>query len=397
VGGGSTPGVDPEAIRVRAHRISEGPDAETPEQDWLRAEGELAVAHDYDTVEFDLERLGMVVSRIPLEAGVTWRLRLPRGEVVEAWEPGNRGLVPPPEIERLIGGVVTGRELVPMPPLSPDEGAVRLRELIDVQRRALLAHDPGTRLGDDPENLHRHRVAARRTRAYLRAARRYLDPGWYRSLVDPLRELGAVTGPARDLDVLTEYVRAELPRLDESERVGGDELISRLSLDRDVADARLVAVLDGDSYRRLLARLRLRPRLADGVDAVPLDRLVRKPFRRAARAVEQLDRDPDGASVHRLRITLKRARYAAELSLPAGAKRDRFLTRAKTLQSLLGDYQDAVVAERSLRSVSVVDSSTAAAFVAGRIAERQVARRERVTEQLPHAWKRLRASDARLR
>ena len=40
----------------------------------------------------------MTVSRFPLEAGVLWRLRLPRGESVEAWEPGNKGLAPPPEI-----------------------------------------------------------------------------------------------------------------------------------------------------------------------------------------------------------------------------------------------------------------------------------------------------------
>ena len=43
--------------------------------------------------------------------------------------------------------------------------------------RALLAHDPGTRRGDDPEELHQLRVATRRLRAFLRAARQLVDRG----------------------------------------------------------------------------------------------------------------------------------------------------------------------------------------------------------------------------
>jgi hypothetical protein len=103
---------DVEVVRVRAHELSNSPEAGTPEENWLHAERGLSVAHDYDTVDFDLERLGITVSRLPLEAGVMWRLRLPRGEVLEAWEPGNAGLAPPQEISRLIDGVVAGRPLV---------------------------------------------------------------------------------------------------------------------------------------------------------------------------------------------------------------------------------------------------------------------------------------------
>ncbi len=383
---------DVEVIRVRVHELSERLDADTADENWLRSEGELAVAHDYDTIDFDLERLGIILSRLPVEAGVTWRLRLPRAEVVEAWEPGNAGLVPPPEIARLIEGVLGGRSLLPMPPLSPDEGAVRLRAMIETQRRALLEHDPGTRLGDDPENLHQHRVAARRTRAFLRASRGYVDPEWAGALADPLHELGRVTGPVRDLDVLAEHVRSELETLDPAERPGADVLAAKLDAERSSARRQLLEGLDGDSYRALLARLRMRPRLAPDVSSVPLDGIARKAFRRFVRAVEKLDPAPDDASVHRLRIKLKRARYAAELSGATGGKADRFLARAKVLQDLLGEHQDAVVAERRLRALGLAKTSPSAAFVAGRLAERQRARRERVAKRLPKALKRLRAS-----
>jgi CHAD domain-containing protein len=386
---------DVEVVRVRAHELSRSPEAGTPDENWLHAERELSVAHEYDTVDFDLERVGITVSRFPLEAGVMWRLCLPRGEVLDAWEPGNAGLSPPQEIARLIEGVIAGRPLVPMPPLTPDPGAVRLRAMIETQRMALLEHDPGIRLGSDPENLHQHRVSARRTRAFLRAARRYVDSEWAQSLNDPLRELGRVTGPARDLDVLAEHVQGELEALDPADREGADVLAARLESECASARRELLRALDGDSYRVLLARLRMRPRLAADVSSVPLDRIAHKAYRRLVRAVEDLGAAPDDRAVHRLRIMLKRARYAAELAATADGKGERFLKRAKVLQGLLGEHQDAVVAERRLREVAVIDDSTAAAFVAGRLAERQRERRERVAKRLPRAWKRLRSSGPR--
>src|SRR5262249_38030179 len=295
-------------------------------------------------------------------------------------------------ILRFIDRVVDGRPLVPMPPLIPDPGAVRLRAMIEAQRRALLEHDPGTRLGVDPENLHQHRVAARRTRAFLRAARGYVDPEWAQSLADPLQELGQATGPVRDLDVLAEHLQSEFATLDASEREGADALTARLESERDSARRQLLDALDSDSYRVLLTRLRMRPRLAADVSSVPLDRIARKAYRRLLRAVERLGPEPDDNALHRLRIKLKRARYAAELSAAVAGKEDRFFARARKLQALLGEHQDAVVAERRLRELAVVDDSTAAAFVAGRLAERQNERRVRVAKRLPKAWKRVRSS-----
>jgi CHAD domain-containing protein len=388
--------VEDDPIRLRADEISRGWDAGTPEENWRRAEREYAVAHDYDTVERDLERLGMTLSRLPSEAGVSWRLTLPRGERVEAWEPGTNGLSPPGEIVRLIGGVTAGKALVPGPPASNEPGAARLREMLEQQRIALLTHDPGVRLGDDPENLHQHRVAARRTRAFLRTSRRYLDPEWRRGVTDALQELGEATGPVRDLDVVLEHLREELTALDETQQAAKDLILQRLDDELEQRRRRLLQALDDRSYRVLLARLRLPPRLADGVDDVPLESLAKKEFRRLAKLVGRLGKGPDEAAIHRLRIALKRARYAAELAAPRGAVRKRFLADARVLQELLGEHQDAVVAELRLRSVAVDDVRTAAAFAAGRIAERQRRRRERVHERLPAAWKRLRKSGARL-
>jgi CHAD domain-containing protein len=388
--------VDDESVRLRAHEISQGPEAGTPEENWRRAEREFTVAHDYDTVERDLERLGMTLSRLPSEAGVEWRLTLPRDERVEAWEPGTNGLAPPAEVMRLIGGVVAGKPLVPGPPLSREPGAARLHELLEAQRIALLAHDPGVRLGDDPENLHQHRVAARRARASLRTTRKYLDAEWRRPLGAALRGLGEATGPVRDLDVVLEHLRDELERLDETEEAAKTAILERLEDERQRARRGLLEALDSRDYRFLLARLRVPPRLAEGVESVPLEQLAQREFRRLAKLVDRLGKRPDERSIHRLRIALKRARYAAELIAPKGGGRKRFLADARVLQELLGEHQDAVVTEQRLRKATVEDVRTAAAFAAGRIVERQRARRERVQERLPAAWKRLRKSGSRL-
>jgi CHAD domain-containing protein len=360
------------------------------ETDALMAARELAVEHEYDTVDRDLERLGMRVVRLPSEAGVVWRVTLPRGEQVEEWEPGTHGLVPPEAIVALFGAVAAGKELVPAPPRVDDPGARRLRDMLEAQRRALLAHDPGVRVASDPENLHQHRVAARRTRAFLRAARPYVDPAWRRSITGPLAELGRTTGAARDLDVLLEHVRPLAATVADAERPGADALVSLLAQTRERAQADLVAALDDESYRTVLARLQLPPRLRRGMEAIPLDRVAREEFDRLARSVARLGKRPGPAQVHAMRISLKRARYAAELALPRRRAGKRFLEAARELQELLGEYQDSVVAERLLCETAVGNSATSAAFVAGRLAERQAARRERVEKRLPASWRRLR-------
>jgi len=74
------------------------------------------VAHGYDTAERDLEQAGLALTRQPSEAGIDWRLTLPTGELVEAWEQVTGGLVPPAEILRPIEPVTASKELVPDPP-----------------------------------------------------------------------------------------------------------------------------------------------------------------------------------------------------------------------------------------------------------------------------------------
>ena len=103
------------------------------------------MTHGYDTAERDLEQAGMTLARQPSEAGVEWRLTLPHGELVEAWEPGTSGLVPPAEIRHRIELVTAGKDLVPDPPprSQPREPAAdEFRRFEELTRRLVRTSRP---------------------------------------------------------------------------------------------------------------------------------------------------------------------------------------------------------------------------------------------------------------
>ena len=289
---------------------------------------------------------------------------------------------------------------VPSPPApGSDARAIdHVQARLRTQYEAMLLHDPGTRVGDDPEELHDLRVAVRRLRALLRAADSLLVPEWSQQLRDELKWLGGELGPARDLDVLLEYLRAEAAALDgDGDAIAFAEVLQRLEAERASARERLLAALDSERYLRLLAALDAAGRAPHvrALDA-PLDELAGDEFRKLEKAVHELGDDPGDDELHRVRIKGKRARYAAELAEPARGKRaGTFVERAKAFQDVVGEHQDAVVAEERLRGTAGDLASAEAVLATGRIVERQRRRRQKARAAFPKAWARLERSGRR--
>ena len=73
----------------------------------------------------------------------------------------------------------------------------------------------------------------------------------------------------------------------------------------------------------------------------------------------------------------------------------RLSARAERVQKILGEHQDAVVATSELTDL-VAAATPPAAFTAGRLAERQRARRKAARAALPKAAKRLERSARRI-
>jgi CHAD domain-containing protein len=262
-----------------------------------------------------------------------------------------------------------------------------LRVALREQSARLLAHDPGTRLGADPEDLHQMRVATRRARAYLRAAKPLLVAEWAQELRDELGWLGSELGTARDLDVLLEHVREEVAALgDEGEKLHG--LVSALERDHAAARSAAVAALSDSRYFALLDRLEaLEPALDPEADST-FARLWWKELKRTRKAFRDLGPGSTDDELHAARIRAKRARYAAELAEHELGKPGRkFVDAAKELQDVLGEHQDAAVAEE--RIVAWAEREPASAQAAEQLLERERDRRKRARKQWPAAWKRV--------
>lgn len=259
---------------------------------------------------------------------------------------------------------------------------------VEEQYLHMLAHDPGTRRGDDPENLHQLRVATRRLRAYLRCARGLVEPGWAEGLRAELGWLGGALGPARDLDVMLDRISAEVSALG-AEGAGASGLVAALERERSTAYEGVVAALESDRYLRLLDDLEAAAAPPPGPKSTPLAKIWRREARRMCRTFASLGDEPDDDALHGSRIAVKRARYAADLAAheldEAGAA---FVSRAKALQDVLGEHQDAVVAEERIRSWAE-DAGRSADRAATRLTELERERRAGARAAWPDAWARL--------
>ncbi len=222
----------------------------------------------------------------------------------------------------------------------------------------MLEHEAGTRLGEDPEELHDMRVSTRRMRMALRVFADYLDRDTLRPVLKGLRRTGDTLGAVRDLDVFQEKTRLYLDSLpaERSGELGG--LLAAWSVERDLQREHLVDYLDGERYQRFVEST---SELLDG----PLERLVPQAFggprpQRVSQVLPGIlfqdmavvwafESQIDGPQTplpifHALRKACKGLRYTLEFFegvLGPGAK--PLIKTVKGMQDHLGDLQDAVV------------------------------------------------------
>jgi CHAD domain-containing protein len=296
--------------------------------------------------------------------------------------------------------------------------AVRhVRAGLDLRLRALIDHDPGTRDGVDAEDLHQARVSVRRMRAVLKAALPALDRRWADELRDELGWLGRALGPVRDLDVLLDRLRGEAVNFPADERAAVERLVSGLVDERESDRETLLEVMSSARYHQLLHSVATA--VADGLpgdgmsegaewdspvtvleaggqplDGTDLDliALIDKQYRRLVKAVKKAGRQPPDDVLHDLSIHGKRVRYTAELAEPSLGRPVRRLLKATTaFQDVLGDHQDACIAQERIRNLlDAIGEDLDVVFVAGRLVEREQARREDCRARWWDAWLALR-------
>ena len=250
----------------------------------------------------------------------------------------------------------------------------------------------------DAEAVHDMRVAVRRLRSFLRTAKPMLDERWVESLRDELDWLGQMLGAVRDPDVLSAALKHQIEELHGGDAGRSSGLLEPLKSEHDEAHARLVEGLNDERYAKLLAAVEA---AAEAPPSRRSDKSLRKLAKKELRRLRKRGTDVplwlSDEQLHKRRIRVKRARYAAELVEPSvGKKASRFIDAAKDVQDVLGDHQDAVVAAHRLRLLARQSKTRGAALVAGRLLEQQEQRRSRTrNHELPPAWHRLQKTGKR--
>ena len=268
-----------------------------------------------------------------------------------------------------------------------------VRQAVSAAVDRIMRHDPGVRIGDDPEDVHQARVGTRRLRSDLRTFSTLLDEEWLASLRDELRWLAGALGQVRDDDVLIERLRRQAATLPEPDTGALAPIFRRLAIERDQARAELIEAMESPRYIALLERLIEAARqpqcrkAADAPAAEVVPGLVAAPWRKLKKAVDALPADPADVDLHQIRILAKRTRYAAEAAAPLVGKRAKaFASAVADLQEVLGDHQDAVVAEAWLRG-AVEGADAAVSLAAGELIAVQMAEAAEGRKRWPKAWK----------
>jgi CHAD domain-containing protein len=185
-----------------------------------------------------------------------------------------------------------------------------------------------------------------------------------------------------------ERLREEIEALEPPERRAAARFLELLDEDRDEARAAMLEAMSESRYFRLLDRLEAAAAAPQAREAdASLEDIAAREFRKLRKAVKALPPDPPDDELHAVRIRGKRARYAAELAEgTVGKPARRFVKDAKRFQDVVGEHQDAVVAEERIRDLLGRTASAPAHLAGGRLIERERARRREARAAFPDAW-----------
>jgi CHAD domain-containing protein len=304
------------------------------------------------------------------------------------------------------------------PGISPDDPMSEAgRKTLWFHFLRMLRHEPGTRAGEDIEELHDMRVATRRMRAAIRVFGDFYEPKVIAPFNKGLRRAARALGPVRDLDVFEEKAKGYRKKLPKETRGGLDPLLEAWQEERGTARQKMINYLDSERNQRF--KLSFGGFLqTEGAGArsmrpghpVPYQvrhvapRLVYTRYE-AVRAYETVLDDAQIETLHALRIDCKYLRYTLEfLREVMGPEVEAVIEEVKAMQDHLGDLNDAEVAI-DLLSEFLGDWDAAQATVPlsqRRSAEGVVtylaarhAEKHRLLTTFPEAWTRLNREEVR--
>lgn len=265
------------------------------------------------------------------------------------------------KVSNALGPAATGAPDVPEPEaVSPkDPASAAITAFLRKYVIAFATQDLRVRR-DLPDSVHQMRVAARKLRSGLKAFGPLVDEDWANHLREELAWAAGELGVARDTEVLLERLDRHANDLGDRDAALVRAVIDPQLRDRlDDARDRALESLISDRHIRLLNELvdaannpKL-TKLAKERCKTVLPELVERNFRKLSRQVDDLRLEGPADSWHDARKTAKRARYTAEaVSGVFGAPAKRLATAFEDVTEVLGEHQDACIAQDVLREMA---------------------------------------------
>ncbi|MCR9272597.1 MULTISPECIES: CHAD domain-containing protein [Mameliella] len=274
-------------------------------------------------------------------------------------------LCPPRQALEALAPGVTAYQPKPDVPLLPDMPAFDAASaIIAAHLPVARANEPGIIADHDSEFLHDYRVALRKIRSVLSLFKGVYSPEQVADLKARLSALMSVTGLLRDLDVYLIERPRYVQMVPDSLRPGVGLLFDHFARERHGAHDALCRHLQSETYaaeiaalQDLFAKPQERLRRGEEADHPARDyarQLIRKRYRKVRKIARAIDADTADAEIHQLRIQCKKLRYLMEFFAPLFGKAEmkRLIKALKKLQDNLGDFNDSVVQQEALSSVT---------------------------------------------
>ena len=247
---------------------------------------------------------------------------------------------------------LTPPELFPYPSFSPQMRVADVcTAVLAVLYERMLYHEPGTRTGEDIEELHDMRVSVRRQRVAVRVFTDYYlsESNWEIQMINNgLRILGRALGQGRDLDILIDKFKLYLLELSPEKMQEITKLNTIWKHYRDQAQVEMISFLDSHFYHDLVSRYKdflnkpQQMRTEQVVSELPI--LIEQRLQ-ALFDHEQAVETKVVHQLHRLRIAFKRLRYVIEFfESVLGTEYENLILQLKQIQDHLGDLNDAAFA-----------------------------------------------------
>jgi triphosphatase len=307
-------------------------------------------------------------------------------------------------LEGSLDGPVFARS-ISIPPLATAEDAF---VIIGFECVRHFAGNEAAVRGGDPEGIHQMRVGLRRLRAALSLFKELLQGSDFRKLKLELVWLTEQLGPARDYDVLVSKTLAPLrsSHRDEEEFAA---LENDLGNHRKAALAAAKAAVESERFRGLLLDIALwlfdgewrnnEDALETSLRKQPIEPFAKQELARRMRKIAKRVRKlttMEPRRRHKLRIAVKKVRYARELFESVrpdgrGRRTSRTIDRAlKSLQSALGSLNDMTVHSRLAHGLARINSATRKAYAIGYLTGQEDARSGEIFSEAIRAGERLR-------